>query len=42
MEKIFFKVKFNNFREVSGSTANEVLDREEWSECEAVLCLPDS
>ena len=42
MEKIFFKVKFNNFREVSGSTANEVLDREEWSECEAVLCIPDS
>jgi len=42
MEKIFFKVKFNNFREISGSTANEVLDREEWAECEAVLCLPDS
>ena len=42
MEKIFFKVKFNNFREVSGSTANEVLDREVWDECEAVLCLPDS
>ena len=42
MEKIFFKVKFNNFREISGSTVNEVLDREEWSECEAVLCLPDS
>ena len=42
MEKIFFKVKFNNFRDVSGSTANEVLDREEWSECEAVLCLPDT
>ncbi len=42
MEKIFFKVKFNNFREISGSTANEVLDREEWGECEAVLCLPDS
>ncbi len=42
MEKIFFKVKFNNYREISGSTANEVLDREEWAECEAVLCLPDS
>ena len=42
MEKIFFKVKFNNFREISGGTANEVLDREEWAECEAVLCLPDS
>ena len=42
MKKIYFKVKFNNFREISGSTANEVLDREEWAECEAVLCLPDS
>ena len=42
MQKIFFKVKFNNFREVSGSTANEVLDREEWAESEAILCLPDS
>ena len=42
MEKIFFKVKFNNFREASGSTANDILDREEWEECEAVLCLPDS
>ena len=39
---IFFKVKFNNFRDVSYSTANEVLDREEWDECECVLCLPDS
>ena len=42
MKKIYFKVKFNNFREISGATANEVLDREEWAECEAVLCLPDS
>ncbi len=41
-EYIFFKVKFNNFRDVSYSTANEVLDREEWDECECVLCLPDS
>ena len=39
---IFFKVTFNNFRDVSYSTANEVLDREEWDECECVLCLPDS
>ena len=39
---IFFKVKFNNFRDVSYSSANEVLDREEWDECECVLCLPDS
>ncbi len=41
-EYIFFKVRFNNFRDVSASTANEVLDREEWADCEAVLCLPDS
>ena len=41
-EYIFFKPHFNNYREVSRSTANEVLDREEWAECEAVLCLPDS
>ncbi len=41
-EYIFFKVRFNNFRDVSYSTANEVLDREEWDECECVLCLPDS
>lgn len=40
-EYIFFKVRFNNFREVSNSTANEILDREKWAECEAVLCLPD-
>ena len=39
---IYFKVRFNNFRDVSGSTANEVTDREEWDECECVLCLPDS
>ncbi len=39
---IFFKVKFNNFRDVSGSTANEVIDKEEWDECECVLSLPES
>lgn len=39
---IFFTVKFNNFRDVSYSTANEVLDRAEWDECECVLCLPES
>lgn len=39
---VFFKVKFNNFRDVSYSTANEILDREEWDECECVLCLPET
>ena len=39
---IFFKVKFNNFRDVSGSEVNEVTDREVFSECECVLWLPES
>lgn len=41
-ENIYFKVKFNNFRDVSGSTANEITDREEFDECECVLRLPES
>ena len=39
-ECIFFKVPFNAFREVSGSHANEVTDREEMKECEGVIALP--
>ena len=39
---IFFKVNFNHFRDVSGSTLHEVTDREEMRECECVLCLPNS
>ena len=39
---IFFKVRFNNFRDVSGSTVNDVTDKEIWDECECVLCLPES
>ena len=41
-EYIFFKVKFNHFRDVSGSIEHAVIDREELEECECVLCLPDS
>ena len=41
-EYIFFKVKFKSFRDVSNSSANEVVDKEEFSECECVLALPDS
>ena len=41
-EYIFFKVKFNRFRDVSGSDEHVVLDKEEMAECECVLCLPDS
>lgn len=39
---IFFKVKFNSFREVSGAEVNAITDREVFSECECVLWLPDS
>ncbi|MBE6552064.1 MAG: hypothetical protein E7665_08005 [Ruminococcaceae bacterium] len=39
---IFFKIRFNNFRDVSASIANEVTDREEWDTCECVLSLPGS
>ena len=39
---VFFKVTFNNYRDVSQSTAHEVTDREEMQECECVLCLPDN
>ena len=41
-EFIYFKVKFNNFRDVSNPTVNEISDREEWDESECCLCLPDS
>ena len=41
-EYIYFTVKFNNFRDVSGSHANEVTDREEIDTCECVICLPES
>ena len=39
---IYFKIPFNHFRDVSGSNANAVTDREIWEECECVLCLPES
>jgi len=41
-EYIFFTVKFNHFRDVSGSSQHIVTDREEWAECECVLALPES
>ena len=41
-EYIYFKVKFNRFRDVSGAIAHAVADKEEWAETEAVLCLPES
>ena len=38
---VFFKIKFNHYRDVSRSTLHEVTDKEEMHECEAVLCLPE-
>ena len=38
-EFIYFKVRFNNFRDVSNSTLNEITDREEWDESECCLCF---
>ena len=39
-EYIFFTVKYNHHRDVETSTVHEVRDREEFRECECVLCLP--
>lgn len=41
-EYIFFDVEFNGFREVSHSSENAVLDKEEIEKCECVLALPES
>lgn len=41
-EYIYFKVDFNGFRDVSRSSSNQVIDREEIKQCECVLALPDS
>ena len=39
---VFFKVEYNHFRDVSGSVAHEVLDKEEIRECECVIALPST
>ena len=41
-EYIFFKVKYNHFRDVSDSTEHAIRDAEEWAECECCLSLPQS
>ncbi|MBQ2954841.1 MAG: hypothetical protein IJE08_00105 [Clostridia bacterium] len=41
-EFIFFKVRYNHYRDVSTSSALTPRDREEIAECECVLCLPES
>jgi hypothetical protein len=40
-EFIYFKVRFNNFRDVSNSTLNEITDREETRE-ETVIVFGDA
>ena len=39
---VYFNVKYNHHRDLCTGTEQEVLDKEEWAECRAVLCLPDS
>ncbi len=39
---IYFTVKYNRHRDLCIDTTKEVTDREEWAECQGVLCLPDS
>ena len=39
---VYFDVKYNNHRDLCLDTTSEVADREEWRNCRAVLCLPES
>ena len=39
---IYFRVRYNRHRDLCTDRSQEVCDREEWAECQAVLCLPDS
>ncbi len=39
---IYFKVRYNKHRDLCRSTENAVMDREEWAEATAVLCLPEN
>ena len=39
---VYFNVRYNHHRDLCQDTSREVADREEWAECRAVLCLPDS
>lgn len=41
-EYIFFTVRYNHHRDLCLSSANELLDKEDWRECQCVLCLPES
>lgn len=39
---VYFKVRYNKYRDLCTSTDTDVTDREEWAEASAVLCLPES
>lgn len=39
---VYFNVRYNHHRDLCQDTSREVADKEEWAECRAVLCLPDS
>ena len=39
---IYFKVRYNKHRDLCTSLENTVMDREEWAEAQAVLCLPEN
>ena len=39
---VYFNVRYNHHRDLCTDTTQEVADKEEWAECRAVLCLPDS
>lgn len=39
---IYFKVRYNRYRDLCTSLENAVTDKEEWAECQAVLCLPEN
>ena len=41
-EYVFFTVKFNNYRVIGNSCANEVIDKNEEDVCECVLALPEN
>ena len=39
---VYFNVRYNHHRDLCQEITREGADREEWAECRAVLCLPDS
>ena len=39
---VYFNVRYNHYRDLCTDMTQAVADQEEWAECRAVLCLPDS